>query len=478
MTVTKRETKCRQLHRNLDEENEGYSQKVSAEQKGYVGAYDSLRITENNIINANLSQERLLEQILDRSNLNNAFKKVKSNKGAGGVDGMKVDDLLQYFRDSKAELIQTILDGKYRPNPVRRVEIPKEGKGKVRKLGIPTVVDRVIQQAITQVLSPIFEKQFSNNSFGFRPKRSAHGAIKKCIENANNGHRYVVDMDLEKYFDTVNQSKLIEILSRTIKDGRVISLIHKYLRAGVIERHSFKETEIGVPQGGPLSPLLSNIMLNELDKELERRGHKFVRYADDMMIFCRSMKSGIRTLANIIPYIENKLFLKVNTEKTEVASIRGVKFLGFSFYKKKDEIKIRIHPKSVDKMRNKIKEYTSRNNGWSNEYRKCKLKRYIQGWVNYFKIADIKTLLKRTDEWMRRRIRMIYWKQWKKIRTKYKMLKHFGINEDKAWRYANTRKGSWRISKSNIMNYSLDNKTIEELGYLFLSKYYRQVRVN
>ena len=478
MTVTKRETKCRQLHRNLDEENEGYSQKVSAEQRGYVGAYDSLRITENNIINANLSQERLLEQILDRSNLNNAFKKVKSNKGAGGVDGMKVDDLLQYFRDSKAELIQTILDGKYRPNPVRRVEIPKEGKGKVRKLGIPTVVDRVIQQAITQVLSPIFEKQFSNNSFGFRPKRSAHGAIKKCIENANNGYRYVVDMDLEKYFDTVNQSKLIEILSRTIKDGRVISLIHKYLRAGVIERHSFKETEIGVPQGGPLSPLLSNIMLNELDKELERRGHKFVRYADDMMIFCRSMKSGIRTLANIIPYIENKLFLKVNTEKTEVASIRGVKFLGFSFYKKKDEIKIRIHPKSVDKMRNKIKEYTSRNNGWSNEYRKCKLKRYIQGWVNYFKIADIKTLLKRTDEWMRRRIRMIYWKQWKKIRTKYKMLKHFGINEDKAWRYANTRKGSWRISKSNIMNYSLDNKTIEELGYLFLSKYYRQVRVN
>ena len=478
MTVTKRETKCRQLHRNLDEENEGYSQKVSAEQKGYVGAYDSLRITENNIINANLSQERLLEQILDRSNLNNAFKKVKSNKGAGGVDGMKVDDLLQYFRDSKAELIQTILDGKYRPNPVRRVEIPKEGKGKVRKLGIPTVVDRVIQQAITQVLSPIFEKQFSNNSFGFRPKRSAHGAIKKCIENANNGYRYVVDMDLEKYFDTVNQSKLIEILSRTIKDGRVISLIHKYLRAGVIERHSFKETEIGVPQGGPLSPLLSNIMLNELDKELERRGHKFVRYADDMMIFCRSMKSGIRTFANIIPYIENKLFLKVNTEKTEVASIRGVKFLGFSFYKKKDEIKIRIHPKSVDKMRNKIKEYTSRNNGWSNEYRKCKLKRYIQGWANYFKIADIKTLLKRTDEWMRRRIRMIYWKQWKKIRTKYKMLKHFGINEDKAWRYANTRKGSWRISKSNIMNYSLDNKTIEELGYLFLSKYYRQVRVN
>ena len=302
MNVTKREIKYRQLHKTFDEVFEDYPQIVSAEQKGYMGVYASSRITENNVINTDLSTDDLLEQILDRNNLNNAYKKVKSNKGAGGVDGMGVDNLLQYLKENQKNLIQLIRDGKYRPNPVRRVEIPKEEKGKVRKLGIPTVVDRVIQQAITQVLTPIFERQFSDNSYGFRPKRSAHDAMKKCLENADKGYKYVIDMDLEKYFDTVNQSKLIEILSRTIKDGRVISLIHKFLKAGVIERHTFKETGIGVPQGGPLSPLLSNIMLNELDKELEKRGHKFVRYADDMMIFCKSRKSGERTLQNILPY--------------------------------------------------------------------------------------------------------------------------------------------------------------------------------
>ncbi|NOW06695.1 group II intron reverse transcriptase/maturase [Clostridium beijerinckii] len=250
MNVTKKEIKYRQLYKTSDEVFEDYPQIVSAEQKGYVGVYASSRITENNIINTDLSTERLLEQIMDRNNLNNAFKKVKSNKGAGGVDGMGVDELLTYLKDNKDNLIQSIMDGKYRPNPVRRVEIPKEDKGKVRKLGIPTVVDRVIQQAITQVLTPIFEKQFSDNSYGFRPKRSAHNAMKKCIEHANDGYKYVVDMDLEKYFDTVNQSKLIEVLSRTIKDGRVISLIHKFLQAGVVERHTFRETGVGVPQGG------------------------------------------------------------------------------------------------------------------------------------------------------------------------------------------------------------------------------------
>ena len=290
MKVTDEEIKYRQLH------IEDYLQKVSAEQKGYAEVYASSRITENNIINTNLSSEGLLEQILDRDNLNKAYKKVKSNKGAGGIDGMGVEYLLQYLKDNKEQLIQSIRDGKYNPNPVRRVEIPKEEKGKVRKLGIPTVVDRVIQQAIGQVLSPIFEKQFSDNSFGFRSRRSAHDAMKRCTENADQGYKYVVDMDLEKYFDTVNQSKLIEVLSRTIKDGRVISLIHKFLQAGVIEEHTFKETGTGVPQGGPLSPLLSNIMLNELDQEIERRGHKFVRYADDMIIFCKSKKSSYITL--------------------------------------------------------------------------------------------------------------------------------------------------------------------------------------
>jgi group II intron reverse transcriptase/maturase len=478
MNVTDKEIKYRQLHKASDEVFEDYPQIVSAEQRGYAGVYASSRITENNIINTDLSMGGLLEQILDRDNLNKAFRKVKSNKGAGGVDGMGVDELLPYLKDNKDSLIQSIREGKYCPNPVRRVEIPKEEKGKVRKQGIPTVVDRVIQQAITQVLTPIFEKQFSDNSYGFRPKRSAHDAMKKCLENADLGYKYVVDMDLEKYFDTVNQSKLIEVLSRTIKDGRVISLIHKFLQAGVIERHAFKETGVGVPQGGPLSPLLSNIMLNELDKELEKRGHKFIRYADDLMIFCKSRKSGERTLKNILPYIEKKLLLKVNREKTVVAYVGEVKFLGFSFYKHKDEMRLRVHPKAIAKMKSKIKEYTARSNGWGNEYRIDKLKRYVRGWINYFKIADMKSLLKKTDEWMRRRIRMIYWKQWKRICTRFNMLKQFGINKRKAWEFANTRKGYWRISNSPILSQSLDNKTLKSLGFIFLCDYYAQVCVN
>jgi len=231
-------------------------QKDTAEQERYVGAYASLKITENNITNTDLKESDLLEKILDRQNLNQAYKKVKANKGAGGVDGMGVDELLQYLKIHNCEIVEEIRKGKYKPNPVRRVEIPKEEQGKTRMLGIPTVVDRVIQQAIAQILSPIFETQFSDNSYGFRPKRSAHDAIKKSRQNINEGCKYVVDMDLEKYFDTVNQSKLIEVLSRTIKDGRVISLIHKYLKAGVVARRKYEETPFGVPQGGPLSPLL------------------------------------------------------------------------------------------------------------------------------------------------------------------------------------------------------------------------------
>ena len=274
-----------------------------------------------------------MELILRKDNLNDAYRQVKRNKGKGGIDGMQVDELLPFLRENQETLIQEIRGGKYKPNPVRRVEIPKETKGEYRKLGVPTVVDRVIQQAIAQELSPIFEEQFSENSFGFRPKRGAHDALRQCQKNVNDGYVYVVDMDLEKFFDTVCQSKLIEVLSRTIKDGRVISLIHKYLNAGVIANGKFERTEVGMPQGGPLSPLLSNIMLNELDKELEHRGHRFVRYADDCMIFCKSRKSAERTLKNIIPFIEGKLFLKVNRKKTEVAHISKVKYLGYTFYR-------------------------------------------------------------------------------------------------------------------------------------------------
>src|SRR5690606_14514815 len=351
---------------------EGSTQKDSAEHEGYAGVHNLVRITENNNTNANESKKRLLEVIVSRDNMNQAFKRVKANKGSHGIDGMKVDELLHYLKENGETIRQSILDGTYRPNPVRRVEIPKEN-GKKRNLGIPTVVDRVIQQAIAQVLTPIYEKQFSENSFGFRPKRSAHDAIKRSQNNIEEGHKFVVDMDLEKYFDTVNQSKLIEVLSRTIEDGRVISLIHKYLKAGVIVKHRFEETDLGVPQGGNLSPIDSNIMLNESDKELENRGHKCVRYADELLIICKSRRCADRTLENILPFIERKLFLRVSREKTIVDEATKVKFLGFSFYKRNGETRVRIHPKSIVKMKAKIKEHTSRSNGMGNEDRAKKL---------------------------------------------------------------------------------------------------------
>jgi RNA-directed DNA polymerase len=470
MNVTKNEIKDRQLH------IEGYLQRISAEQKEYAEASAHSRITENNHIITGFQTDELLEQILQSDNLNKAYKKVKSNKGAGGVDGMSVDELLTFLKDNQKQLIQKLKDGKYKPNPVRRVEIPKETKGETRKLGVPTVVDRVFQQAITQVLSPIYEKQFSENSYGFRPRRGAHDALKQCQQNVNDGYVYVVDMDLEKFFDTVCQSKLIEVLSRTIKDGRVISLIHKYLNAGVISNGMFEKTEVGMPQGGPLSPLLSNIMLNELDKELERRGHRFVRYADDCMIFCKSRKSAVRTLENIMPYIEGKLFLKVNRDKTKVAYVSKVKYLGYSFYRYKGKCRLRVHPKSVAKMKAKLKELTSRNNGWSNEYRAVKLTQFIRGWVNYFAMADMKQLLRITDEWLRRRIRAIYWKQWKKIKTRYRMIRKFGLPEWKVHEMANCRKGIWR--SAIMLNSVLTNKVIDSLGYISMADYYLKICEN
>ena len=472
MNVTNDGFKDRQLH------IEDYLQMVSAEQKEYAEVYAHQRITENNDIITDFQTDNLMEQILHKHNLNEAYKKVKSNKGAGGIDGMSVDELLGFLRENQEQLIQRIKDGKYKPNPVRRVEIPKETKGEFRKLGVPTVVDRVFQQAITQVLSPIYEKQFSENSFGFRPNRGAHDALKQCQTNVNDGYVYVVDMDLEKFFDTVCQSKLIEVLSRTIKDGRVISLIHRYLNAGVISRGMFEKTEIGMPQGGPLSPLLSNIMLNELDKELKRRGHRFVRYADDCMIFCKSKKSAERTLENIVPYIQGKLFLKVNRNKTCVAHISKVKYLGYSFYRYKGKCRFRVHPKSIAKMKNKVRDLTERSNGWGNEYRALKLTQFIRGWVNYFWMADMKSLLSKIDEWLRHKIRAIYWRQWKMVKTKFKELKMLGVEEEKAWICANMRNGNWYCSGYFVLQTAFNNKKLRELGYPTFTEFYLKICEN
>jgi group II intron reverse transcriptase/maturase len=470
MKVTEIGTKKSRKHHKADD----YCQRDSAEHKGYGRVLTEKRITENNITDADRNGYGLLEQILSQENLNKAYKRVKKNKGSYGVDGMEVEHLLQYLKDNGEALRKSILDGKYRPKPVRRVEIPKD-TGQKRQLGIPTIVDRVVQQAIQQILSDLYEPTFSETSYGFRPNRSAHDALKKCQEYANEGYTYVVDMDLEKFFDTVSQSKMIEILSRTIEDGRVISLIHKYLRAGAIVDKKYEATVQGLAQGGNLSPLCSNVILNELDKELERRGVRFVRYADDLMLFAKTKRSAKRILEHILPFIEKKLKLRVSKDKTSVSYIGRVKFLGYGFYPSKNGMKFRVHKKSVARMKNRIRQITSRRRGISYEVLKRELKQYVVGWTNYFKLADMKNLLKSTDEWLRRRLRMFIWKRWKKIKTRYKRLRQLGYNHSNAIKYANTRKGYWQIAGSQVLSCSITDDLLRKAGYQFFSDYYKSV---
>ena len=469
MKNTKKCDESRQLH------IEGYLQKDRVELEEYVGA-PSISLTLDKKQNAEIKYANgLLEKIIDRNNLNQAFKRIKSNKGSYGIDGMKVDELLQYLKENGDSIRQSILEGNYKPNPVRRVEIPKQD-GKKRPLGIPTAVDRVIQQAIAQVLSPIFEEKFSDNSYGFRPNKSAHQAILKCKEYMDNGYKWAVDIDLEKYFDTVNHDKLIGLVYKEIKDIRVISLIRKYLQAGVMINGVVNSTEKGVPQGGNLSPLLSNIMLNELDTELEKRELNFCRYADDCNIYVKSKKSAERVMKSITEFIEKDLKLKVNKEKSKVDRPWKLKYLGFSFYNKKNGMGIRVHNKSIEKLKATLKKITGRSNAMSMEYRAIKLKQTITGWINYFKLADLKGTLREMDKWLRRRLRLCYWKQWKKIKTKHDNLVKLGIDNFKAWEYANTRKGYWRISNSPILARTLTNDYLKEQGFITLTASYLRFR--
>lgn len=428
-------------------------------------------MTEETIVEVPFDKEHLLEVILSPHNLNLAYMAVVRNKGCGGIDKMQCGQLLPWLLANKDELIRSLMDGTYRPNPVRRVEIPKDN-GKMRLLGIPTVVDRLVQQAINQVLSPIYERQFSPSSFGFRPRKGCHDALRRAQKTISEGYKYVVDLDLERFFDTVSHSKLIEILSRTIKDGRVVSLIHKYLRSGVIDHGLWHASEEGTPQGGPLSPLLSNIMLNELDKELERRGHPFVRYADDAMILCKTKRSAERVRASITRFIEEKLHLKVNKEKTVVSYVRGVKYLGYSFYVMNGKCKLTVHPKSKAKMKSHLKELTSRSNGWGYAWRKRKLREYIRGWVGYYHLADMKRLCMETDEWLRRRIRMCIWKAWKKPKTKVANLIRCGIDKWKAYQWGNTRKSYWHTAGSAILCRAISNDKLRRTGYVCLTDVY------
>lgn len=455
----------RQLH------IEDYLQENKLETEGNVEVPSVLVVSTEKEIDTKTVTNEILEIILSKDNMNLAFKRVKANKGASGIDDMKVDELLQYLKENGNQIKEDIRKGKYNPKAVRRVEIPK-ADGSKRKLGIPTVVDRVIQQAIAQQLSIIYEPIFSENSYGFRPNKSCHDAILKAKEIMNKGYKWVVDLDLEKFFDTVNQDLLISIIRRTVNEDKVVSLIRKYLQAGVLVNGVFERTEKGTPQGGNISPILSNIMLNELDKELEKRGLQFVRYADDCIIFTKSKKSAERVMENITKFIETKLRLRVNKTKSKVDRPWRIKYLGFSFYQAKGKVEIRIHPKSVAKFKDKIREITSRSNAKRMEDRYIKLKQVTVGWVNYFKIANMGNIAHKLDEWIRRRIRMCYWKQWKKIKTRHDNLIKLGIDNYKAWEFANTRKSYWRISNSPILAKSLTNKTLESFGYTSLSSVY------
>lgn len=329
-----------------------------------------------------------------------------------------------------------------------------------------------------QVLTPLFEPTFSDSSYGFRPGRNAHQAVRKVVEYANEGYRYTIDLDLEKYFDTVNHSRLIQILSNTIKDGRVISLIHKYLNAGVIVKHKFEETVKGVPQGGPLSPLLSNIYLNEFDREMEKRGNRFVRYADDCVLMFKSERSALRVKETVTNYLENKLYVKVNQEKTTVAYITKIKFLGFGFYiDKGGNAQITVHKKSKEKMKKRIREITKRNRAISSKQLAEELKLFIRGWVNYYRIAKMYSILKEIDGWMRRRIRMIYWKRWKLVKTRFRNLIRLGINKLDAWKWANTRKSYWHIANSFILARTLTNDRLKQFGFINSLDYYKSINL-
>lgn len=421
--------------------------------------------------------ENLLEALFERNNLNKAYLKVKRNGGSAGIDGMTVDEMLPYLKERREKLLTALRSGRYKPKPVRRVEIPKPDGGK-RKPGVPTVIDRMIQQAVVQILQPIYEPHFSDNSYGFRPKRSAKQAINKALEYYNEGYTQVVDLDLAKYFDTVNHEILIDMLREKIKDERVISLIRKYLKSGVMINGLVSPTAEGAPQDGNLSPLLSNIYLTAFDQLLESRGHKFVRYADDCNIYVKSRRAAERVMANCVKFLEGKLKLKVNQQKSMTGSPLRLKFLGFSLYKTGKKAGIRPHGKSIKRFKYKIRELTSRKQARSVENILKRIKRFTTGWLGYYSIADMESKIKSLNEWLRRRIKQIYWKQWKKIKTKHNNLVRLGIEDSKAWQWANSRKGYWRISESHILHKTLTNEYLASVGYDDILQRYKVLHSN
>ena len=425
------------------------------------GAYFDQRVPTQ----PTFTHDNLFEKVLTPANLKQAFKRVKSNKGAPGVDGVEIDEFTNWAKEHWKQCEIQLREGTYQPAPVRRVEIDKPDGGK-RQLGIPTVLDRVIQQAITQVLSPLVEPTFSKNSFGFRPNRNAHQAVKQVHGFIKQKRRFAVDVDLSKFFDRVNHDLMMNKLKRHINDKRLLSLIGRYLRSGVMENGKHCRNTEGVPQGGPLSPLLSNILLDSLDKELERRGHLFARYADDFVILVKSKRSGERVMSSITRYLETKLKLKINKEKSQVVKANKCKFLGFTF----SHGRIKWHAKTLQKFKQEVRRITNRNWGVSMKYQLYKLSHYLRGWINYFGIANAYQQCVDLDHWIRRRVRMCYWRQWRKPRTKVRNLIKRGVAIQAAVACGTTSKGPWRSSKTPGIQQALSKEYLKQEGLYSIRK--------
>lgn len=459
------------------ENTESCLQRDSAERKGYVRAHRSF----NRIWKKRDSAEPdILGKILEKDNLNRAYKRVKANKGAPGIDGMTVEDALPWLKEHNYELVQKIRSGHYTPSPVRRKEIPKPDGG-VRKLGIPTVIDRIIQQATAQQLMPIYEPLFSDGSYGYRPGRSAKDAIQKIKEYAEQGYTRAVVLDLSKYFDTLNHELLINILRRNVKDERVIQVIKRYLKSGVMENGVVIETEEGSPQGGNLSPLLANVYLNEFDQEFSRRGVPCIRYADDIVLLEKSERASERLLETSTKYLEGILKLKVNREKSRTVSvfaIRNFKYLGFCLGKNGRGIYIRVHARSWKKAKDKLRMLTSRSKCGRIVETMKRIEVYMRGWLNYFGIADMKNNIKSLNGWLYRRIRMCIWKQWKLPRTRKRKLLGLGLPEWAACEGAYSRKAYWRMAGSSVVQSALTKERLIHWGFYDLATAYQSMHVN